>query len=454
METRPPPVAALGGPLPFTAIPRAQRLPLIGSIPLVLRERFGFFQRAFRRCGEIFVLDLGVTEVVVVGDPEAAEQVLVQRSKNFDKGGDFWERGREVIGNGLAISEGELWRRQRRLMNPAFRRERIAGFRATIAATVDEQLAELGRLAAEDRTLEVSSWTGNLLSTLTVRLLIGATVGARDFTGFRDSLQVLLDDSLPAIVTRKLPRWLPIPGAARSALARRHVGELIEKIIAERRAASTAGDDLLGMLIAATDEEGVMSDQQLRDEVVITYIAGYETTAWTLAWGLMLLAEHPDLVAALQAAVDEQEDPLRIPLLDATVREILRLYPSAPFLPRRAVVDEELLGYRIPAETTVVVMPWLVHRDARFWPEPSRFDPQRHLDGSTRPRLAWMPFGAGQRLCIGQGLAMMEASMTLAALLRRFTPMPGRGHRRGEPRLSATLSARDGVWIRLKPRAA
>jgi cytochrome P450 len=135
------------------------------------------------------------------------------------------------------------------------------------------------------------------------------------------------------------------------------------------------------------------------------------------------------------------------------VREILRLYPSAPFVPRRAAVDEELLGYPIPAGTTVVVMPWLVHRNPKYWPDPTRFDPRRHLDSSaSRPRLAWMPFGAGQRICIGQGLALMEANFALGKLLRRFTPAPGRGHLRSEPRLSTTLSSRDGVWIRLQER--
>jgi cytochrome P450 len=440
-----------------SAIPRAPGLPLLGSLPALLRERFDFFLRARERCGDIFVLDLGVQEVVVVADPIAAEEVFVSRSKNFDKGEEFWNGAREAVGNGLALSDGELWRRQRRLMNPEFRREKIAGFRATIEATVDELLDELERMAG-DETLDISGWTSNLLTTLTVRLLIGTELEPETFARLRSALGVILDGILSGIVTRKLPGWVPVPGASEFEQARQTIDEIILGMISERRAASEPGHDLLGMLLAATDEDGVMSDRQLRDEVVVTYIAGYETTAWALAWGLMLLAEHGQLVADLQAEVDAHDNLMAIPLLDATVREILRLYPSVPFLPRRAVVDEELLGYPIPAGTTVVVLPWLIHRNPKFWPNPTRFDPRRHLDAPSRPRLAWMPFGAGQRVCIGQGLALMEANVALGKLLRRFTPMRGRGrgrgrgHKRSEPRLSATLSSRDGIWIRMQAR--
>jgi cytochrome P450 len=433
-------------------MPRARGLPLLGSLPAVLRKRFDFFDRAREQCGDIFKVDLGVQEIVVVADPIAAEEVLISRSKNFDKGEDFWNGARETIGNGLAFSEGELWRRQRRLMNPEFRRERIAAFRTTIDATIDEQLAELARRSAGGQTFDISSWTSNLFSTLTVRLLIGTQLDPVSFARLGSAFGVILDGLLAGIVTRRLPGWVPVPGASRFEEARQTIDEMVLDIISERRAASDPGNDLLGMLLAATDEDGVMSNQQLRDEVVVTYVAGSDTTAWTVAWGLMLLADHGELVAELQTEVDRHEDLMSIPLLDATAREIMRLYPSGPFIPRRAVVDEELLGYPIPAGTTVVTSPWLIHRNPNIWPDPTRFDPRRHLGSTIRPKLAWMPFGAGQRICIGQGLAMMEANLALGKLLRRFTPLPGRGHRRSEPRLSTTLSSRDGVWIRLDAR--
>jgi cytochrome P450 len=433
-------------------MPRAPGLPLVGSVPALLLQRYDFLDRARERCGDIFVLDLGVREIVVVADPIAAEDILVSRSKNFDKGEEFWNGGREAVGNGLVLSEGELWRRQRRLMNPEFRREKLAGFRATIETLVDPMLDELARQSRDGATIDVAAWASNLLATSTVRLLIGTDLDPATFARLRDALVVILDGIMAGIITRKLPRWLPVPGVSRFEAALRTVDEIVARLITERRAAPNPGQDLLGMLLAATDEDGVMSDQQLRDEVVIIYFAGYETTACALAWGLMLLADHPELVAQLQAEVDAHDDLMAIPLLDNTVREILRLYSPIPFIPRRAVVDEELLGFPIAAETTVTVLPWLIHRNPKLWPDPTRFDPGRHVDASERPRLAWMPFGAGQRVCIGQGLALMEVNLALGHLLRRFTPMPGRGHKRSEPRLSSTLSPRDGVWIRLQAR--
>jgi cytochrome P450 len=433
-------------------MPRAPGWPVLGSIPALLWQRFDFLDRVHEQCGDIFALDLGVQEVVVVADPSAAEDIFVTRSKNFDKGEAFWDGAREAVGNGLVFSEGELWRRQRRLMNPEFRRERIAAFRVTIEATVDAMLDDLERLSKGDQTIDIADWTMNLLANMTMRVLMGGEIQSATSTRLRSAFALVLDSVMAGVITRKLPAWVPVPGAKRFGAARQTIDELILAMIVERRAQTEPGNDLLGLLLTAADEDGVMSDRQLRDEVIILYGAGYETSAWALAWGLMLLAEHPELVAELQTEVDRHDDLMSIPLLDATVREILRLYPPGPILPRRAVVDEELLGYPIPAGTTVAVMPWLIHRHPELWPNPRRFDPRRHLASTSRPRLAWMPFGAGQRICIGQGLAMMQANVALGELLRRFTPLPGRGHAPAKPHFSSTLSTPGGIWVRMQAR--
>ncbi|MEM9458176.1 MAG: cytochrome P450 [Myxococcota bacterium] len=432
--------------------PKAFRMPVLGSVPSLLLQRYRFLERARERCGNIFRVDLGVGEVTVVGDPILAEEILIRRARHFDKGGEFWEGAREAIGNGLALSEGDLWRRQRRLMNPEFRRERIAGFASTITTTIEQSLPELEPLASGGENTDISLWTSKLLATLTVRILLGSELDEARFVALRDSLGVMLDGILSGVVTRKLPGWVPVPGVARFEAARQTVDEIVLSIIAERRATAGTGHDLLSLLLAAVDDEGGMSDQQLRDEVVLAYTAGYETTAWALAWGLMVLGDEPGLVAELQAELDRQPDLRAIPLLDACVREALRLYPSAPLIPRRALVDEQLGGHRIAAGTQLMVSPWLIHRNPEIWPEPTRFDPYRHVEGTTRPRLSWMPFGAGQRICIGKGLAMMEATTALGMLLRRYTPLPA-SRRRSEPRLSSTLGSRDGIWLRLAPRA-
>lgn len=429
-------------------------MPLVGSIPGLLTGRYAFLERARDSCGGIFELDLGLSSVTVICDPYLAEEVLIQRPQHFDKGEAFWEGGREWFGNGLILSEGEHWRRQRRLMNPGFRRERIASFEATIAATIEEQIHLLEGPATRGQAIDFCSWSSPLIATLAARLLLGSEPDQQVFAAFSEAVSVLFSELLSGMVTRKLPRWIPVPGIARAEAARATIDAIVLELIAERRAnPASGGTDLLSMLISATDERGAMSDEDLRDEIVVIYIAGYETTAAALAWMMRLLADVPELVGELQAALDRGEDPGELALLDACVRESLRLYPPALVLPRRAAVDEELGGYRIAAGSSVAVVPWLIQRNPEFWPEPTRFDPSRHLDGPARPRLAWMPFGAGQRTCIGKGLAMMELRAALASVLRRYTPRPAPDCPPAEPRMTPTLSPRNGVWLRLEPRA-
>lgn len=437
-------------PRPFADIPRAPCLPLVGSIPHVLRQHFAFFERAHQTCGDLFVVDLGIDEIVLVGDPHITEQIFVHRVKNYDKGGGFWDQARASIGNGVAFAEGELWRRQRRLMNPGFRRAMIMGFHEIMDTTIDELLDELEREVEARETLDISAWTATLTGTLTMRLLFGGELDAEAFAALRNSLVDLTNSLLVRVITRSLPPWIPVPGAARARASAELIEELVLGIIAERRASPTAGNDLLNHLLNATDEQGAMSERQLLAELITLYVASYETTAGALAWTLMLLAEHPQLVRELQTELAANDDALDIPLIDAVFREGLRLFPSAPFLPRRAVNDDVLGGYRIPANTQVITMPWLIHRHPRYWPVPLRFDPRRHLVEHTRPRMAWIPFGAGQRTCIGMGMAMMEGSLALGGVLRRFTPLPTK--RRSEPRVSGSLSSRDGVWVRLARR--
>lgn len=435
-----------------SGMPVAPGIPLLGSLPNVAVQQLDFFSEACEQCGDIFEVDFGLTKVVMLASPELTSEILIERPKNFEKGGDFWAGIRELLGNGLPVSEGDHWRRQRRLMNPEFRRTRIAAFAELIATGVDEGLEELETLAASGESIPISKWTASLLSRLTIRVLFGGDFDTSRIDSIRNALTTMLDRIMSGVVVRNLPDWVPVPGGEGFAEARKVIDDLIYEVIAERRRNPTDSHDLLNLLIAATDDEGTMSDEQLRDELVSTYLAGYETTAWTLAWGLWLLSEHPQVVRELQAEVDAIENPMKWPLLGATVTEIMRLYPVAPLLPRRAIVDEQLAGYPIPAGTTVVFSPWVLHRNPRIWPDPQRFDPHRHLgEQPQRHRLALMPFGAGQRICIGKGLSLMESHYVLAKLLKRFTPRPGDGPA-PRPRLSTTLRSRDEIEIRLQPR--
>lgn len=438
---------------PYAEIPRAPRLPVIGSLHQVVRRRPEFFERAQAQCGALFVLDLGVDELVVVGDALLAEEVLHRRVEHFDKGGNMWDLVRERIGQGLTFSEGELWRRQRRLLSHEFRRSRVQAFRAVIAETVDEHLGQLDQLGqlGSGEAIDLSQWSERLLASMTARVLLGGELDLDTFERLRAAFSTLLGSFMLGAVTGALPRWVPVPGAGRLESATRTIHEIILAMIAERRRTGATGQDLLSTLVRATEADGPMSDQQLLDEIIVLYVAGYETTASALAWTTKTLADQPELVAELQGQLDASEDPTALPLLDATFREGLRMYAPAPFLPRRAARDEVLGGYAIPAGRQLLVMPWLIHHNPRYWLSPARFDPRRHLGEQDRPRLAWMPFGAGRRVCIGMGLGMLEGTLALAGLLRRFTPRPA--GRPSQPMFAGTLGSADGVWVRLERRA-
>ena len=420
----------------------------MGSLPGVIRGHYRFLEQTFATQGPIFELDLGLLEALVVGDAEAAEDIFVKKARNYDKGGDFWDSLRDLLGDGIGASEGELWRRQHKLMQPGFRRSAIDGYRPMIDDTIRSALDDL----TLDEPLDVARWCDDLLSLLTVRILLGSDAPLSLIRQVRESMSILFATALPEMVLRKLPRWLPRPGRARLKRARKLVDDTLMAIIADKRRRG-AGDDLLGSLIHATDEDGAMSDEQLRAEAIFLYTAGYETTGASLAWTLLLLARHPALLAELQAELDTSTDDRT--LLRACIQEGLRLYPPGAIIPRRAVADDVLGGHAVKADTLIFVCPWLIHRDPRWWPQPHDFDPARFLDGESspsRPRLAWSPFGAGQRICLGKGLALLELERALELIVTRFTPAPADDGPAPDARMSTTLKPSKPIRLALQPR--
>lgn len=430
-------------------IPKVRGLPLVGSLPRLLFKPLQLIEASLLRQGTVFSLDLGVTRVVAVASVAGAEHVLLKNAHNFGKVGDFWDGMRQLLGQGLGSSEGELWKRHRKLMQPSFQPSFLERYRSTVAETIEGELEGL----RSSGPIDVSQWCDHLLEALVVRILLGSELVESHIDEIRTHLAAVSDALLQGLVTRKLPRWLPVPGRGRVDRARRVFGAAVTPLIAERRRRGDIGDDLLGVLVGATDELGSMSDQQLLDEAITFYVAGYETTGTALAWTLWLLARHPRLRDELLAELDRGSDD--VPLLRACIQEGLRLYPPAMFILRHAIADDEIAGYHVPAGTTVIVSPWLIHRNPELWPRPNEFDPGRFLDPklvSERPRLAWMPFGAGQRTCVGKALALMELEEGLRRILRRFCPVEAEGRPLPQPRLSTVLRSSTGIYLRMQPR--
>lgn len=409
--------------------PGPRGLPLVGDSLDYMRDPLGYMLRMRRLHGGLVRLPLRVLTPYLVSEPSLIEQVLVTDNKSYTK--DMFLRllGKEVLGQGLLTSEGDFWRRQRRLSQPAFHRERITEYATIMLACADEYVATLR--AGQSR--DVHDDMMRLTLQIAARALFGTDAGDMA-TEVGRALSVVMDRYANNVFLM-FPQMarLPLPMNRRLADARSRLDRLMFSIIQKRRAEGDKGQktDLLAMLLSAQDEDGsVMTDQQLRDEVMTIFSAGHETTALVMSYAFLLLSQNPAAGRALSAELQtvlggRAPTPADLPSLrycEAVVLESMRIYPPAWALGREASRDTELGGYPVPRGMQVWISPWVMHRDAQYFPKPEAFAPERWLDGLAKrlPRFAYMPFGGGPRLCIGNAFAMTEATLILAAIASRF----------------------------------
>lgn len=435
--------------------PGPKGLPVVGLIPQMRRDSLRIYTQLARTYGDICTVRLGNRRPVFIFNPEYIEQVLVVQHEKFEKGIALRSMKR-LFGNGLLTSEGEFWRRQRRLAQPAFHRSRISSYGATMVEFALRHAA--GWRPGE--TCDIANEMMRLTMGIVVKLLFGTRV---------DAESAAVSECVDTIAKHEIRRFLipipytwPTPGNLRANRAYRHLDEIIFGIINHRRATGEDRGDLLSTLIHAKDEDGSeMSPQQLRDEVTTLFLAGHETTALTLSWTWYLLAQHPvtearlldELRSVLGGRAPAVEDLPRLPYTDAVIRESMRLYPPAYIIGRLSIAPFELAGYSFPPGTGVVMVPWVTHRDARFFNAPLEFQPERWLDGLAErlPPYAYFPFGGGPRRCIGQGFAQMEAALLLATIAPRFRFPLVPGHA-VVPQPLVTLRPKNGIRVTLEPR--
>jgi cytochrome P450 len=407
----------------------------LGNFSEFKQDMLGFLERTARDYGDVARVRLAHMRLNLLFHPDAIEETLVTRNKDFVK--NVTEQAWFVLlGNGLLISEGDFWRRQRRLMQPAFHRSRIQEYGQTMVAFTGRLLD--GWRDGERRDLHEEMM--GLTMAIVAKVLFDADVShqAKDVG---NALHIVLQEFNRQMLTPvQVPIFIPTPANVRFRRAIGQLERIIYDIVRRRRQVGPAGytNDLLSMLLQAQDDEEsaqefgqTMSDKQLRDEMMTIFLAGHETTANALSWCLYLLAQHPEveekLLAELTAVLGNRPPtPADMPQLSYTekiVKEAMRLYPPVWFLEgRRAVRDTQIARYHVPQGTIMGLSPWVVHRDGRFYPEPTRFNPDRWTEAFTRQlaRYAYFPFGGGPRLCIGQSFAMMEAVLILAAVMQRF----------------------------------
>jgi cytochrome P450 len=391
-------------------------------------DLIGLIERHAREYPDISRLRIGPYYYVNIYKPEMVEHIFGDS--------DLYTKGREnanlkfLLGNGLLTNEGEFWMKQRRLIQPIFHKRRLANFVQQIVDCTDSLMRDWDTRATD--TMDIHAEMTQITLSVVSRTLLSTDAGG-EFKKISDAL-VYLMKGLSQETTKllRLPSWLPTPYNIRMRSSRAILDRLIYDIIAQRRLHHTKQDDLLTMLMEVEDADTAerMSDTQLRDEVITIFLAGHETTANALSFGLYLMAQNP--AAADRIAAETQgvlaEGPLtfenlsRLDYTTRAVKEAMRLYPPAWIIGREASRDDVIGEYLIRKGDTLMMFPYLTHRQERYWPDPLRFDPDRFLPEAMkdRPRYAYFPFGGGARLCIGNNFAMMEMQIILALLCTRY----------------------------------
>lgn len=442
--------------------PRTHRLPLLGPVVGLAAHPLRFLEQARERYGDIYTLDFGAAKVTMLNNPRHIQHVLVDRATNYRKGGQLWDSIRALLGNGLPVSEGDFWLRQRRMMQPHFHRRRLAGLTTHLVAATSESLAHWD--AAAGQPFNLAGAFSPITMRVITRMLFGQGLSREAIDDVSAAMAYMVDYITVGALARGLPPWVPVPGAKRFERCRAKVDEVVGRLIERQRAGTGADDTLLAMLVEMVDDEtgASMDDVQLRDEVVSMFLAGYETTSVTLSWLFHYLARHPKVAQCIKAEVEEVlgerepgfEDLPRLAYTRMAVMEALRVRPPVWWLTRTAVEDDTIDGLAIPAGSLIGTVFYGAHHHPDHWEHPERFDPERFTPerSAGRHKYAWAPFGAGQRHCIGKDLAMMEAQVIMAMIVQRFSVehLPSTAR----PVASTTLRAGGDINVVLRRRGA
>jgi cytochrome P450 len=435
--------------------------PLVGVLPELLRDGPALCVRAMHAHPDAVTrLRVGPASLYTVHHPDHVQHVMVENNRNYWKGPAF-NRAAFLFGRGLVMNEGESWLHQRRLMSPGFSHARVLGLVPIMAEVVRRKAQAWEASARAGRPVEMVHEMMTITLEIIARTMFSRGVTDEDVRRIAAAFGVVLPHISLRFATFWLPERIPLPGAGRTRAAVAELEGIVRRVVEERRATGDRPDDLLSMLLDARDECGApMSDRQLRDEVLTTLFGGYEATADGLAWTWHLLARHPQADARFRAEVDAivagdvptGEELARMDYTRRLIMESMRLYPPIWWILRSAHEEDLVGGTRIPAGATVLVVMYATHRHPEFWDDPERFDPDRFLPEAVaaRHRHAYVPFGTGQRACVGRHLAMLETPLVLSMLARRFRPVPVAG-RPVVYKAEASLRARHGVWMHLQP---
>jgi cytochrome P450 len=428
------------------------------------RDYLGFWREAQRQYGDTVYMRQGWFHHYAFMHPDQMRETLVDKARSFIRYEQHIKVMSQLHGQSVMITEGDTWQRQRRTLLPAFSQKRFDGYAREVTAAA---AAAFGKLPLEGDTEVDAEHTMNMLAMdIILRTMFGSKVD-EDTAQVEHAIRTLAAIGYAEMyLPFTIPAWAPLPRQAVKRKALRLLDGVVRSQIRKRRAGAGTGDDLLGMLLAARDEQGderPLSDDEIRDQLMTIFLAGHETTATALAWAAWALAADPELATRAAAEVDgvlgarapTMADLPRLPFMAALVKETLRRYPPVPsVLMRRAIEDVRIGEWLVPKGSLVTIPFFVAQADARWFPQPERFDPARFEADAARdlPRGAYIPFGAGPRVCIGNSFAAMEMTLALAMLVQRFTLRPAPGQAIPEARMQVTLRPEGGLRLVLQAR--
>jgi len=430
---------------------------LVGSLPEIQRDELDFLMRQVREHGDVVHVRVVNHHAYVLSNPRDIENVLVNKSSNFIKS-VFLRESKALFGDGLLTSDGTLWQKQRRALQPAFHHDHVLSYTRTMAESTARMLATWQDGEERDIHQDMTRLTMEIVA----KVLFGEEISS-DAERACEAFGLFFRQYDERFGLYLIPEWVPTPENIRYRRSIKRLDEIVLRII-RRKVAGDYGEspDVLSVLLRGRNGNAEeMAERQIRDEMMTLFFTGHETTALALAWTFYLLGQNPEAEQKLQAEVDTAlegrtptfQDMARLPFLEMVFKESLRLYPPAFGVVREALSDCEIGGYPIPKGSTLAMFQWVVHRDPRFFNRPEDFIPERWENdfAKTLPRCAYFPFGAGPRLCIGNTFAQAEVPLLLASIVQKFQLKLVPGHR-VVTAPSLTLRPLKGIRVTLKKR--
>jgi cytochrome P450 len=444
--------------MPPARPPGPKNLPILGNLYAFRSNPLVFLTNAAREYGDLVYFRVAHQHMYLVNHPDYVREILVANQGNFIKSRGL-QRAKLLLGEGLLTSEGQHHLRQRRLVQPAFHRERLAGY----ASAMSECAVRWRDRWQAGSTLDVSTEMPHLTLSIVARTLFSADVQSEASQIGAAMTTVLELFRLLLLPFSEYLDKLPLPYVRRFQKARGRLDATIYGLIRERRKSGEDTGDLLSMLLLAQDEDDRtvrMSDEQVRDEALTLFLAGHETTANALTWTWYLLSQHPEVERRLHSEIDdvlqgrapELADVPRLRYAEMILAEALRLYPPAWAIGRMATGPFDLGGVEIPTKSICILSPYLVQRDPRWFPNPENFDPERWTPEArdSRPKFSYFPFGGGARVCIGERFAWMEGVIVMAAIAQKWR-LRLAPDQRVEPLPLITLRVKNG--LRMVPQS-